>query len=184
MASNTVNLGIGFSGMMYVAPKNTALPNSPLDTLPVDFVEVGAIDSDGITVSFAKDSDPIRDWTKQIRRLASSDEGATIQGKLLETTKKVLECIFGDDNVTYTTATASNGNITSVTVGPGVSASEKVFYFLMKDGDDMMGVGGQGILRDLGDVTFAPNEAIEWEFTLELATITFTKDDGQVASGS
>ena len=181
MASNSVNLGIGYSGMMYIADSGTALPNSPMDTL-TGFDEVGAIDSDGITVSFAKDSEPIRDWTKAIRRLAASDEGATIQGKLLETTKKVLECIFGSDNVTYTSATSSNGNITSVTVAPGVSASRKVFYFLMKDGEDMMGIGGEGILRDLGDVTFAPNDAIEWEFTLELSSVTFTKDDGQIAS--
>lgn len=183
MASNTVNLGIGYSGMMYIADVGTSLPTSPLDTL-TGFTEVGAIDSDGITVSFAKDSEAIRDWTKAIRRLAASDEGATIKGKLLETTKKVLECIFGADNVTYTSATASNGNITSVTVAPGVSASQKVFYFLMKDGDDMMGIGGTGILRDLDDVEFAPNSAIEWGFTIELSAITFTKDDGQLASGS
>lgn len=116
MASNTVNLGIGYSGMMYIADAGVALPTSPLDTLPADFAEVGAIDSDGITVSFAKDSEPIRDWSKAIRRLASSDEGATINGKLLETTDKVLKAVFGNDNVTYTAATAQNGNITSVTV--------------------------------------------------------------------
>ena len=183
MASNTVNLGIGYSGMMYMANAGTSLPNSPLDTL-TDFTEVGAISYDGITVNFAKDSDPIRDWTKAIRRLASSEEGATIEGSLIETTKKVFEAIFGADNVTYISATGSNGNITSVTVAPGVSASRKVFYFLMKDGDDMIGIGGEGILRDLDSVTFAPNEAIAYNFTLELDSITITKDDGQIVSGS
>ena len=182
MASNTVNLGIGYSGMMFMADSGTSIPSDPAATLGASWVEVGAIDNDGITVGFAKDSEPIRDWTKAIRRLASSDEGATISGKLLETTKKVLEAIFGADNVTYTAASGTHGNITSVTVAPGVSASRKCFYFLMKDGDDYLGVGGEGILRELGDVTFAPNEAIEWEFTLELDSITFTKDDGQIAS--
>jgi len=181
MASNDVNLGIGFSGMMYMADAGTSLPASPMDTL-TGFAEVGAITSDGITVSFAKDNEPIRDWSKAIRRLASTDEGATISGSLLETTKKVFECLFGADNVTYTAATSSNGNITSVTVAPGVSASRKVFYFLMKDGDDMLGIGGEGILRDLGDVSFVPNEPITYEFTIELDSITYTKDDGQVAS--
>lgn len=181
MASNSVNLGIGYSGMMYIADAGTALPTSPMDTL-TGFAEVGAIDSDGITVNFNKDSEPIRDWSKAIRRLASSDEGATIQGKLLETTKKVFECIFGADNVVYQAATSSNGNITSVTVAPGVSASRKVFYFLMKDGDDMLGIGGEGILRDLGEVSFVPNEPIVYDITLELDSITYTKDDGQVTS--
>jgi len=181
MASNDVNLGIGFSGMMYMADAGTSLPASPMDTL-TGFAEVGAITSDGITVSFAKDNEPIRDWSKAIRRLASTDEGATISGSLLETTKKVFECLFGADNVTYTAATSSNGNITSVTVAPGVSASRKVFYFLMKDGDDMLGIGGEGILRDLGDVSFTPGDPITYEFTIELDSITYTKDDGQVAS--
>lgn len=181
MATNSVNLGIGFSGMMYMGDAGTSLPASPLDTL-TGFSEVGAISYDGISVNFAKDSDPIRDWTKAIRRLASSDEGATISGSLIETTKKVFEALFGADNVTYTSATSSNGNIISVTVAPGVSASRKVFYFLMKDGDDMIGIGGEGILRDLDTVTFAPGEAISYNFTLELDSITMTKDDGQLTS--
>ena len=182
MATNDVNLGIGYSGMMYIADAGTSLPASPMDTL-TGFAEVGAIDYDGITVSFAKDSEPIRDWSKAIRRLASSDEGATISGKLLETTKKVFECIFGADNVTYASATSSNGNITSVTVAAGVSASRKVFYFLMKDGDDAMLVGSsKAIVREVSDVTFAPTEAIAWEVTIESASWTFTKDDGQVTS--
>ena len=145
MASNDVNLGIGYSGMMYIGEVGTAtIPASPMDTL-TGFTEVGAIDSDGITVNFNKDAEPIRDWSKAIRRLASSDEGATISGKLLETTKKV-------------------------------------FYFLMKDGDDMLGIGGTGILRDLGEVNFVPNEPITYDITIELDSITYTKDDGQVAS--
>lgn len=184
MASNTVNLGIGYSGMMYIADAGTSLPSSPADALGADWAEVGAISYDGIEVNFSKDSEPIRDWTKAIRRLAASDEGATIAGKLLETTKKVLETIFGADNVTYTAATGANGNITSVTVAPGVSASTQCFYFIMKDGDDMIGIGGEGILRDLDNVTFAPDSAIEWGFTLELKSVTITKDDGQVLSGS
>ena len=70
----------------------------------------------------------------------------------------------------------------SVTVAPGVSASKKVFYFLMKDGDDMLGIGGTGILRDLGEVSFVPNEPITYDITIELDSITYAKDDGQVAS--
>ena len=53
MASNTVNLGIGYSGMMYIADVGQSLPASPLDTL-TGFTEVGAIDSDGITTRVSK----------------------------------------------------------------------------------------------------------------------------------
>ena len=72
MASNTVNLGIGYSGMMYIADAGTSLPSSPADTLGASWAEVGAISYDGIEVNFSKDNEPIRDWTKAIRRLPLS----------------------------------------------------------------------------------------------------------------
>ena len=182
MATNKVNLGIGMAtGMFYTAPAGTALPTYPSESLGADWKEAGAVTSDGITWSTGKDSDPLRNWAKEVERLISSDEGGTVTAPLMYTDQNTLETIFGEDNVTVTAATSSHGKLVSVTVAPGVSASVKTFLFLMKDGDDMMLVGGEGILRDLGDVNFAPNEAIEWEFTIELAAITFTKDDGQLA---
>lgn len=185
MASNKVNLGIGnqsVSGMFFVAPVNTALPSSPLDTLDAAWVNAGAVSSDGLTVSFAKDSTPLRNWSKEVERLVASDEAGTVQSPLIYTEKKTLEIIFGEDNVTYSAATSSNGNITKVSVAPGVSASPMAVLFIMKDGDDMMYVGSsRAIARDLDDITFAPTEAITWTVTWE-GNWTFCKDDGQVTS--
>ena len=67
MASNKVNLGIGLAtGMFYTAPAGTALPASPLDTLSADWSEVGAVAVDGITWSTGKDSEPWRNWAKEV----------------------------------------------------------------------------------------------------------------------
>ena len=186
MATNNVNLGIGnASGMAYIAPVGTSLPSSPLDSLGADWVSIGDVTADGITWASGKDSEPLRNWAKETVRLVGSDEGGTVTAPLMNTTKKTLETIFGEDNVSYTSATASNGNITSVTVAPGVSASPMAFLFLMKDGDDTMLVGSsKAIVREVSDITFAPTEAITWEVTIESASWTFTKDDGQTASGS
>lgn len=186
MATNKVNLGIGLStGMVYMADAGTSLPSSPLDSLTADWKSIGAITADGITWSTGKDSDPLRNWAKEVERLVASDEGGTVTAPLMYTDKATLEAIFGASNVTYTAATGSNGNITSVTVAPGVSASPKAFLFLMKDGDDMMLLGtSKGIIREVSDITFAPTDAITWETTIEASSWTFTKDDGQLASGS
>ena len=51
MASNTVNLGIGYSGMMYMADAGTSIPTDPAATLGASWVEVGAIDNDGIKLT-------------------------------------------------------------------------------------------------------------------------------------
>lgn len=181
MASNNVNLGIGLAtGMFYTAPAGTALPTSPLDTLAADWTEAGVITADGADWDTGKDSDALRNWAKEVERLVSSDEGGTVQTSIMETTKRALEVIFGASNVSYTAADPTHGNITSVTVAPGVSAPPMAFLFLMKDGDDAMLLGtSKGIVRDLDTVGFKPTDAIEWGITIEAASWTFTKDDGQ-----
>lgn len=184
MATNNVNLGIGLaSGMFYTAAAGTSLPTSPRASLGADWAEVGAITADGITWSTGKDSDPLRNWAKEVERLIASDEGGTVEAPIMYTTKKVLETIFGAGNVSYTAAAGTNGNITSVTVEPGVSASPAAFLFLMKDGDDMIMLGtSKGIIRDIADISFAPTEGVTWNATIEAASWTFAKDDGQLAS--
>ena len=185
MASNNVNLGIGLAtGMFYTAPVGTALPAYPSDSTGLSsWTEVGAVTSDGITWSTGKDSDPLRNWAKEVERLIASDEGGTVKAPLMYTTQKTLETIFGSDNVTVSAADSDHGKLVSVNVAPGVSASPAAFLFIMKDGDDMMMLGtSKGIVRDIDDLSFAPTEAITWTATIEAASWTFMKDDGQVTS--
>lgn len=183
MASNKVNLGIGLAtGMFYTAAAGTALPTTPSESLAADWKEVGAVTADGITWATGKDSDPLRNWAKEIERLMASDEGGTVTAPLMYTNEDTLKAIFGSDNVTVEAANASHGNVVSVTVAPGVSAEPAAFLFIMKDGDDMLMLGtSKGIVREVGDVSFSPTEAITWEATIEAASWTFAKDDGQVS---
>ena len=82
------------------------------------------------------------------------------------------------DGITW--ATGKDGKIVSVTVEPGVSSAPAAFLFLMKDGEDGILVGTEnGMITEVGDITFAPTEAIVWEATIEAASWTITKDNGQ-----
>lgn len=184
MASNKVNLGIGMptTGMFFTAPAGTALPDSPFDTLAADWTKVGDITADGITWATGKDSEPLRNWAKETVRLAASDEGGTVTAPIMETTEATIKAIFGADNVTVTPADVSHGKLVEVTVEPGVSAAPAAFLFLMKDGEDGILLGtSNGIVREVSDVAFAPTDAIVWEATIEAASWTFVKDDGQTA---
>lgn len=183
MATNNVNLGIGLAtGMFYTAPAGTALPTDASASLS-SWTEVGAVTADGITWSTGKDSDPLRNWAKEVERLIASDEGGTVTAPLMYTTQKTLETIFGAGNVSVTAATAGHGNVTSVTVEPGVSAAPAAFLFVMKDGDDVIMLGtSKGVVREVGDISFSPTSAIVWEATIEAASWTLMKDDGQVTS--
>lgn len=182
MATNAVNLGAGAaSGMFFHAPKGTALPTSPLDTLPVAWVEVGYIAEDGITWHHGRSAEPLKDWSNSIRRQLQSDSTGTVAAPIISTTEEVLKTLFGASNVTSTAATQDHGNMVSVEVKEGVLSGEEAFLFLMKDGDDMFLLGTEsGFITNLDDITFAPGSAITWSATVSADAWTFLKDDGQV----
>ena len=98
------------------------------------------------------------------------------------TTKKVLETLFGAGNVTHTAATATHGNVDAVEIAPDVSAEPAAYLFLMKDGDKLAMLGTtNGLITEIGDVSFSPSEGVTWEATID-GTFTFQIDDGQVTT--
>ena len=184
MASNKVNLGIGLAtGMFYTAPAGTALPTYPSESLGADWKEAGAVTADGITWSTGKDSDPLRNWAKEVERLISSDEGGTVTAPLMYTDQSTLETIFGEDNVTVTAATSSHGKLVSVTVAPGVSAQPMAFLFIMKDGDRLSMLGTEsGFVSSLDSLSFKPDDAVNWIATISSDKFVFVTDDGDIES--
>ena len=169
MASNEVQLGGGYaSGMFYTAPANTALPTYPGDDLTA-WTEVGDIDADGITFT-PRDSDTLKNWAGQPKRVIPGADPATVSAKIMDTTKTALTAIFG--SVTETAATADHGKLLTIDMDSKPAAA--AFLFVMKDGDDMMMIGcTQGQVSAVDNVSFAPGAAINWT-----PTITAMGDDG------
>ena len=184
MSSNNVNLGTGrASGYFYHAPKNTALPASPLAELAEAWKEVGYISEDGITWSPGRSSEPLKDWAKKIRRQLQNESTGTVAAPIISTTAEVLKTIFGEDNVTAAAASSAHGALTSVAVGEGVVSGEEAFLFIMKDGDDAMMLGTtNGYITALDDISFQPGNPITWNATVSADTWTFMKDDGQTTT--
>ena len=184
MGSNAVNIGAGAaSGMFFHAPQGTALPAYPGDTLAQAWKEVGFISPDGITWHHGRSGEPLKDWSNSIRRMLESNDNRTVAGKIISTTKEVLQTIFGAANVTDGAATSSHGALESVEVKSGVTSGEEAFLFLMQDGDDAFMLGTtKGIVTNLDDVSFAPGATIDWGFTIAADAWTFMKDDGQKAT--
>ena len=181
MASNEVQLGGGYaSGMFYTAPANTALPTYPGDDLTA-WTEVGDIDADGITFT-PRDSDTLKNWAGQPKRVIPGADPATVSAKIMDTTKTVLETLFGENNVSYTAASSAHGNITSVTLSPDVSADPAAYLFLVKDGDTLVSIGCEdGLITDIADVSFNPTTAVTWAPSID-GVWTISHDDGETTS--
>ena len=184
MGSNAVNIGAGAaSGMFFHAPQGTALPAYPGADLDSDWKEVGFISPDGITWHHGRSGEPLKDWSNSIRRMLERNDNRTVAGKLISTTKEVLQTIFGAAHVTDGAASAAHGALESVEVKSGVTSGEEAFLFLMQDGDDAFMLGTtKGIVTNLDDVSFAPGATIDWGFTIAADAWTFMKDDGQKAT--
>ena len=178
-----VLIGAGLAtGMFYTAPKGTALPVSPMETLGADWSEVGAITEDGITLALPS-GEVLRNWAKIAERKVNTENG-TVDAPIMYTTKKVLETLFGANNVTHIASTGTHGNVNSVTLSPDVSAEPASYLFLMKDGDTLAMLGtSDGLITEIADVAFNGSNSANWDVKIE-GTWTFATDDGQVASGS
>ena len=178
---SNVLVGAGLAtGMFFTAPKGTALPSYPGASLSADWSEVGAITEDGITLSLPN-GDVIRNWALVAERKINTENGQ-ITAPIMYTTKKVLETLFGSNNVTHVAANSSHGNLDSVELAPDVSAEPAAFLFLMKDGDKLAMLGSSdALITEIGDVSFTPSEGATWEATID-GTWTFMVDDGATTS--
>jgi len=178
---SNVLVGAGLAtGMFFTAPKGTALPAYPGETLGGGWTEVGAITEDGITLSLPN-GDVIRNWALVAERKINTENGQ-ITAPIMYTTQKVLETLFGSNNVTHVAASSSHGNLDSVELAPDVSAEPAAFLFLMKDGDKLAMLGSSdALITEIGDVSFTPSEGATWEATID-GTWTFMVDDGAVTS--
>lgn len=176
-----VLLGAGLAtGMFYTAPKGTALPAYPSESLGADWQEVGAITADGISLALPS-GDVLKNWSLTAERKINTENGV-VTAPIMYTTKKVLETLFGAGNVAHTAASSAHGNVDAVEIAPDVNAEPAAYLFLMKDGSKLAMLGTtDGLITEISDVSFSPTESVVWEAKID-ATWKFAVDDGNVTS--
>ena len=153
-----VKLGLGLAtGMFYHAPAGTVLPTS-LSTAPTTpWAHVGDVTSDGITLALEKSVENLRNWANVIKRAIVTDHTENVQSPIMDTTAESLKAVFGDENVT-----AANDKVT-VNLSAADLPEQEAFLWIMKDGEDLIGIGcSNGQVTAVDNVSFAPNNAINW----------------------
>ena len=163
-----VKLGLGLAtGMFYHAVAGTALPSYPAETLGAAWKKVGDVSDAGITLASEKSTTNLRNWANVIKRVIMTEHSETIQAPIMDTVQEVFKAVFGAANVTASAAAGSHGALTKVNLSAATLPEPEAFLFLMKDGDAMIAIGcKKGQVTAVDNVSFAPNNAINWTPTI------------------
>ena len=183
------------TGAIKHAPIGTTLPTlssitKAAVTLDGAFTGDEYVSEDGLTLTPSMSTTEIKDWSgSTVRKVLESFDG-TLSWTMISTNAGALGVAFGSDKVSTSAATTTHGAQTSVSLGAHLPAAQS-WVFLMKDEDArIVIVVPNGQVTEVGEVTFAANEAVGWNVTLSCypdssgESIYIYTDDGVVTSSS
>lgn len=181
MAVNASNVRIGSPdntvGPILQAPLGTTVPDltditKAAVTIDPAFTGCGYVSEDGVSLGLDMSTGKIREWgLNAVRSYLESFDG-NITLTLIETRTESLKAAFGDDYVTSTAATTTDGTKNKVSIGAHIP-EPKAWVIPMKDGDArMMIVVPNGQVTQVAEVTFNSTSAVGWNITIS------TNDDG------
>jgi len=149
MATNMANFGIGdASGYFGYGTAGSAA------TVDDDIL----ISADGITATFPT-HEVLKDWSNTVIRSMPGEDLPTVQANFITTSSDVFGILFE-----------------GTTISPNTTPTPRSFIFQMVDGDDVITYSTlNGVVTEVSDVTFAPNEVITWTATITADSWTISK---------
>lgn len=116
------------------------------------------ISQDGITLT-SPSREVLKDWANSVIRAMPGEDLPTVQANFITTSNDMFELLFG-------------GN----TIDPSIVPDNYSFVFQVADGDDIITISTlNGVITEVGDVTFATSEVITWTATITADSWTITK---------
>lgn len=174
------------TGPILSAPVGVSLPTGVTDTIAPEFQDSGYISEDGLTLTPERSSESIRDWSGSVVKQILTEFASTLAWAHLETTEASLKNYFGDDNVTVTAATATEGKRITARLA-ATEMPRKSWLFKVKDGKArVLIVVPDGQVTETGEVAFVKTGAITWPVTMstfpdrEGVNVYVYLDDGQI----
>ena len=172
MAIDTSEIRVGVSGSVYVAPVGSTAPAEPDEALDSAFVDLGAINEDGLALAPSRSIEKVRSWqsAKAVRTIITEDE-LSISFALQQWNEDSIALAFGGGTFSATTGTAAKF------VPPAAgTVDERAFVFEWVDG----GITSRlyvpkGMVTDVSEIQVAKTGAIELGLTVEV--LGSTPDD-------
>lgn len=102
--NNKDNVTVGLpkpGGAVYFAPLGTTLPTNAKDSLSEEYVNLGYITSDGLTINTAEETSDLEAWGPEVVMTSQTSYTKTVTFNLLEVCREsVLQFLYGKENVT------------------------------------------------------------------------------------
>lgn len=164
MAIDTSEIRVGASGTVYVAPTGSTLPTDESTALDAAFIELGAINEDGVTLSPSRSIEKIRAWqsAKAVRTVITEDELA-LSFSLMQFNEITLPLALGGGSI------ADNTGSYTYTPPAAGTVDERAFVIEWVDGNitNRM-VVPRGMVTEVSDIELTKGAAIELGLTVEV----------------
>ena len=181
------------TGAIKYAPIGTTLPSlasiTPAAvTLDSAFTGNEYVSEDGLTLAPSVSTSDIKDWSGAVVRKVLESFDGTLSWTMISTNQSALSIAFGASHITHNAATSAHGDQVMAELGAHLPDPQS-WVFLMKDGDARIVIlVPNGQVTEVGEVTFASNQAVGWNVTLSTypdssgECIYILTDDGVVSA--
>lgn len=185
MDNDKANITIGLpkpNGAVFWAPLDTTLPTNASDDLGAEFVNLGYISEDGLTLSTEESVDKIRAWGREVVMISSTEYSETFALNFLETVREsTLQFVKGKENVTIN----PDGSIRTKTTGATLPRGVIVIDTLQNNGAETPRIhrivfGDCQISDRSGDQTYNNSDPLTYPATIEAFKYTSPVDGDKV----
>lgn len=150
-------------GAIFRAPIGTTLPTDATTALGAAFVNLGYASDDGVANDISPSSEDIKAWGGDTVLSIQTEKNDKFTFTLIDSLNPdVLKTVFGDSNVSGTLA----AGLTIKSNAQEQGASAWAIEMVLSDGTLKRVVIPNGIISELGEVSYKDDEAIGYEITV------------------
>ena len=167
-ATNVTNGKPNKAGAIFYAPLGTTLPTNASDSIDTTvFKALGFVSEDGLSNDNSPESEKVKAWGGYNVLNLQTDRPDEFTFTLLEVLNEdVLKAVYGENNVSVSTDTATLGDITVHATADDMPSGAWVVDMVLRGNRKKRIVIPNASISSLGTISYKDNEATGYALTL------------------